>query len=191
LALAGSAVQIRRTLSMSEVLQNIPAVEGVRKVRAGEGEKFEIAGAHLTWKVKALDSAYQFSVCEMTLAPGERVPVHSHTSAESFYVLTGSVDFYRVRDGKEDWVNCDAGDLMILPPNSLHGFQNRGLSVCRLLGISTAAHQTFFDAVVEADRETSFASMPLSEAMGKIAQIALRNHMYFAPIDVSRTRGSI
>jgi quercetin dioxygenase-like cupin family protein len=172
---------------MSEVLQNIPAEEGVRKISHGEGEKFDIAGAHLTWKVKALDSAFQFSVCEMNLAPGEGVPVHSHTSAEAFYVLTGSADFYRISDGKEDWVCCEAGDLMILPPNSLHGFYNRGLSVCRLLGISTAAHQTFFDAVAEADRKTSFASMPPSESMRKIAQIALKNHMYFAPIDVSRT----
>jgi quercetin dioxygenase-like cupin family protein len=176
---------------MSEVLQNIPAVEGVRWVGSGEGEKFDIAGAHLTWKVKAIDSAYQFSVCEMTLAPGEGVPVHSHTSAESFYVLTGSVDFYRISDGKEDWVYCEAGDLMILLPNSLHRFCNRGSSMCRVLGISTAAHQTFFDAVAAADRETSFASMPPSEAMRKIARIALKNHMYFVPVDVSRSDSSI
>jgi hypothetical protein len=69
---------------------------------------------------------------------------------------------------------------MILPPDSLHGFQNRGLSECRLLGISTAAHQAFFDAVADADRETSIALMPPYEAMEKIAQIALKNHMYFA-----------
>jgi mannose-6-phosphate isomerase-like protein (cupin superfamily) len=173
-------------VSQREALQNIPAAEGVRRVGRGEGEKFDIAGAHLTWKVKASESAYQFSVCEVTLAPEEGVPVHCHTSAESFYVLTGSVDFYRTIDGKEDWVHCEAGDLMILPPNALHGFYNGGSSVCRVLGISTPAHQTFFDAVAEADRETSFASMPFSEAMGKIARIALKNQMYFAPIDISR-----
>jgi mannose-6-phosphate isomerase-like protein (cupin superfamily) len=174
---------------MNEVLQNIPATEGVRRVGKGEGEKFDVAGAHLTWKVKAFDSAYQFSVCEMTLAPGEGVPVHSHASAESFYVLTGSIDFYRIHNGKEDWVHCEAGDLMILPPNSLHGFYNRGLSVCCVLGISTAAHQTFFDAVAEADRKASFASMSPSESMRQIAQIALKNHMYFAPINLSQTDG--
>ncbi|WP_213807205.1 cupin domain-containing protein [Granulicella sp. dw_53] len=169
---------------MSDVLQTIPAVEGVRKVSRGEGEKFDIAGAHLTWKVKAEDSAYSFSVNEMTLAPGEGVPVHSHTSAESFYVLSGIADFFRVSGGKEDWVRCEAGDIVILPPNSLHGFYNHGSSDCRVLGISTAVHQTFFDAVADADRTSSFASIPPAEAMGKIAQIARENHMYFAPIDV-------
>jgi quercetin dioxygenase-like cupin family protein len=173
---------------MNDILQAIPAVEGVRKVSRGEGEQFDVAGAHLTWKVKAEDSAYSFSVNEMTLAPGEGVPVHSHTSAESFYVLSGVADFFRVSDGKEDWVRCEAGELMILPPNSLHGFYNRESSDCRVLGISTAVHQTFFDAVADADRTSSFASMPPAEAMGKIAQIASENHMYFAPLDVSQAK---
>jgi quercetin dioxygenase-like cupin family protein len=176
---------------MSGVLQNIPAVEGVRRVSSGEGEKFDIAGVHLTWKVKAPASDYQFSVYEMNLGPGEGVPVHSHPSAESFYVLAGPVEFYHIRDGTGTWVAGECGDLMILPPNSLHGFYNRSSSLCRLLGISTAAHQAFFDAVAEADRKASFASMPPSESMRTIAQIALANHMYFAPIDVSQREGGV
>jgi quercetin dioxygenase-like cupin family protein len=171
---------------VGDVLQTIPTVEGVRKVRRGEGDKFDIAGARLTWKVKAQDSAYSFSINEMTLEPGEGVPVHSHTSAESFYVLSGAADFFHVTGGKEDWTRCETGELMILPPNSLHGFYNHGSLECRLLGISTAVHQTFFDAVGDADRTSSFASMPLGEAMSKIAQIASENHFYFAPIDVSQ-----
>jgi quercetin dioxygenase-like cupin family protein len=173
---------------MNSVLETVQAVEGVRKVRRGEGERFDIADVHLTWKVKAHDSAYSFSVLEATLAPGEGVPVHSHPSAESFYVLSGAVDFFRVTGGKEDWIRCETGELMILPPNSLHGLYNHGSSDCLLLGISTAVHQTFFDAVADADRTSSFASIPRAEAMGKIAQIATENHMFFAPIDVSKAR---
>jgi hypothetical protein len=37
--------------------------------------------------------------------------------------------------------------------------------LCRLLGISTQLHQTFFDAVASADHEETFSSRPLSEAM--------------------------
>jgi quercetin dioxygenase-like cupin family protein len=173
---------------MKTVFETVRAVEGVRKVRRGEGERFDIAGVHLTWKAKAQDSAYSFSVLEATLAPGEGIPVHSHPSAESFYVLSGAADFFRVTGGKEDWIRCEAGELMILPPNSLHGLYNHGSSDCRLLGISTAVHQTFFDAVADADRTSSFASMTPADAMGKIAQIASDNHMYFAPIDVSQTK---
>jgi quercetin dioxygenase-like cupin family protein len=175
-----------KEIFLNNMLQSIPAVEGVRKIGLNEGEKFDIAGAHLVWKVKAEDSAFAFSVNEMKLAPSEGVPVHSHTSAESFYVLEGSADFFRIHDGQEDWVRCETGELMILPPNALHGFYNRGTSLCRVLGISTAVHQTFFDAVADADRIASFAAMPPQEAMGKIGQIALAHHMYFAPVDVRR-----
>ena len=170
---------------MSEIFQSIPAVEGVRKVGREEGEPFNVAGANFVWKVKAADSAYSFSVNEMTLAPGEGVPLHSHTSAECFYVLTGEADFFRLQDGREDWVRAEAGEIMILPPNSLHGFYNRAGSVCRLLGVSTAAHQAFFDAVANVDREISFARMDPSEAMGKIGAIALENDMYFPPVDIN------
>src|SRR3984957_21241724 len=85
---------------MNSVLETVQAVEGVRKVRRGEGERFDIADVHLTWKVKARDSAYSFSVMEATLAPGEGVPVHSHPSAESFYVLSYAVFCLKKNDTK-------------------------------------------------------------------------------------------
>jgi quercetin dioxygenase-like cupin family protein len=135
--------------------------------------------------VKAQDGAYSFSVNEMTLAQGKGVPLHSHTSAKCFYVLTGEAEFFRLRTGKEDWVRAQAGETMILPPNTLHGFFDLSNSVCRLLGISTAVHQTFFDAIAKADRDISFASMAPLDATGKICAIALENHMYFALVDTT------
>ena len=170
---------------MSNTLQNIPAIEGVRKVAPGDGERFDVAGAHLTWKVKSEDSGYAFSVCEQALAPGEGVPLHSHSSPEAFYVLEGKVDFFRILNGKEDWVLCETGSTMILPPNSLHAFYNQSSEPCRMLGVSTQLHQTFFDAVASADHRESFSALPFAEAMVRVAQIGLRHNMYFAPYDVS------
>jgi gentisate 1,2-dioxygenase len=119
------------------------------------------------------------------LHPGEGVPLHSHSSPEVFYVLEGQADFFRVVDGKEDWIRCKTGTTMILPPNSLHAFYNKSSGLCRLLGISTQLHQTFFDAVASADQEEPFSSRPLSEAMERIAQIGLQHNMYFAPHGVN------
>jgi quercetin dioxygenase-like cupin family protein len=92
---------------MSRLFQSIPTTEGVRKLGPGEGQKFEIAGAHLTWKVKGEESGYAFSLCEQTLAPGQGVPLHSHASAEAFYVLAGTADFFRLVNGEEDWIRCE------------------------------------------------------------------------------------
>jgi mannose-6-phosphate isomerase-like protein (cupin superfamily) len=169
--------------------QNIPATEGVRKVGRGEGEKLDIAGAHLTWKAKGHETGYAFSICEQTLAPGEGVPLHSRASAEAFYVLSGATDFFRLVNGNEDWVRCETGELMILPPNSLHAFYNRTSEPCLLLGISTPSHQAFFDAVASADKNRPFASLPFPEAMQLVAQIGAQYDFYFAPIDVSKSIG--
>ena len=169
---------------MNALFQSIPPTEGVRKVAPGEGEKFDIAGAHLTWKVKSEDTGYAFSICEQTLALGEGVPLHSHASAEVFYVLTGATDFFRLVEDEKDWIRCETGSLTILPPNSLHTFYNKTYEPCRVLGISTQLHQAFFDAVVIADKSRPFASLPFPEAIRLIAQIGAQHNMYFAPVDV-------
>jgi quercetin dioxygenase-like cupin family protein len=174
---------------MNTLFQSIPTTEGVRKVGPGQGERFDIAGAHLTWKVKGEDSGYVFSICEQTLAPGEGVPLHCHPSAEAFYVLSGAADFFRLVDGEENWIRCETGGLMILPPNSLHAFYNTSSEPCCLLGISTQLHQAFFDAVATADKNRPFPSLPFPEAMRLVVEIGAQHNMYFAPVDVSKTAG--
>jgi hypothetical protein len=74
---------------------------------------------------------------------------------------------------------------MILPPNSLHALYNRSSEACRVLGISTRLHQSFFDAVATADQEQPFSALPPAEAMARVAQIDLLHSMYFAPYDVN------
>ena len=170
---------------MSTTLQNIPATEGIRKVAPGEGERFDVAGAHLTWKVKGENSGYAFSVCEQSLAPGEGVPLHSHPYAEVFYILEGHIDFFRVVGGEGDWVHCEVGATMILPPNALHAFYNKTSGSCRVLGISTQLHQAFFDAVAKADQETPFSALRASEAMARVAQIGSQHSMSFVLFDVN------
>jgi len=72
----------------------------------------------------------------------------------------------RLQQAREESENtrCKTGTIMVLPPNSPHAFYNKSSELCRLLGISTQLHQTFFDAVASADQEEPFSSRPLSEA---------------------------
>jgi hypothetical protein len=55
---------------MNMLFQSIPTSEGVRKIGLGEGEKFDIAGVHLTWKVKGEDSGYAFSILRANACSG-------------------------------------------------------------------------------------------------------------------------
>src|SRR5260370_41906667 len=92
----------------------------------------------------------------------------------------GELRLQQTREESEN-IRCKAGTIMILPPNSLHAFYNKSSELCRLLGISTQLHQTFFDAVASADQEEPFSSRPFSEAMERIAQIGLQQHIYSPP----------
>jgi quercetin dioxygenase-like cupin family protein len=172
---------------MNTDFSHIPATEGVYegvyKVTKGEGERFDVAGARFTWKVKGDKTAYAFSVYEQTLDPEEGVPPHSHACAEVFYLLEGAVDFLRIMDGKKDWVRCESGETLIVPPNALHAFFNKTSAPSRLLSISTHLHQAFFDEVARIDLAESFSTIPLPEAMGRVAEIASRYHMHFVPPD--------
>jgi hypothetical protein len=102
------------------------------------------------------------------------------------FLFAGAADFFRLVNGKEDWVRCETGGLMILLPNSLHAFYNKTSEPCRLLGISTQLHQAFFDAVASADKNNPFALFAPPEAMRLITQIGGQYNMYFAPVDISK-----
>ena len=147
----------------------IPLGSGLRKIERNEGEKFDVAGARFTWKVKGEDTGYAFSIYEQELELGEGVPLHCHAYGEVFYVLSGYIDFLRVTGAGEEWITCAGGEtIIIIPTNALHAFYNRTDRPARLLSISTQLHQAFFDAVEETDRANPFASMPGKHAMARI-----------------------
>jgi len=157
----------------------IPLGSGLRKIERNEGEKFDVAGARFTWKVKGEDTGYAFSIYEQELELGEGVPLHCHAYGEVFYVLSGYIDFLRVTGAGEEWITCAGGETIIIPTNALHAFYNRTDRPARLLSISTQLHQAFFDAVEETDRANPFASIPGKQAMARIGELARRFDMHF------------
>ena len=58
---------------------------------------------------------------EMDPEPGGADPHFHRTIAESFYVLSGTVQIF---DGR-DWVPSSSGDFVHVPPGGVHGFRNR------------------------------------------------------------------
>jgi mannose-6-phosphate isomerase-like protein (cupin superfamily) len=60
---------------------------------------------------------YRWNMAAEPSGPG---PHFHRTMAESFYVLVGRV---RIYDGT-DWIECEPGDFVHVPPGGLHGFRN-------------------------------------------------------------------
>jgi quercetin dioxygenase-like cupin family protein len=176
---ANSFFQIHHTL-MNNPLQ-IPPSEGVRKVAAGEGEHIDLAGLRFTWKAKCADTGYDFGIYELPLNPGDGVPLHAHPYGEVFYILEGRVDYMRFTEGQLEWVSCERGDTLVIPPNALHGFANRTQSPARVLSTANQLHQAYFD---EAARVVSASDPQPTLDMEELQQaLALgpKYHMFFPP----------
>jgi mannose-6-phosphate isomerase-like protein (cupin superfamily) len=72
---------------------------------------------------------------------------HFHRSiSESFYILSGTI---RIFTGAE-WVECNPGDFVYVPPGGLHGFRNEsGKSASMLLHFAPGApREEYFEGLL-------------------------------------------
>jgi quercetin dioxygenase-like cupin family protein len=71
-----------------------------------------------------------------THAPGEGPNLHRHPYEETFIVLEGSPLFSV--DGEQ--IAGAPGQIVIVPPNAVHGFKNSGDSRLKMVSIHSADH---------------------------------------------------
>jgi len=91
---------------------------------AGAGREFTIGGDRVVIKVSAADSGGVYSLMHWTFSPHQGSDRYGHVHAryeETFYCLTGEIDFYIGRD----CVPMRAGDFVRVPPGVRHGLLNR------------------------------------------------------------------
>ncbi|WMT91462.1 cupin domain-containing protein [Pelagibacterium sp. H642] len=75
--------------------------------------------------------------------PGKRVGLHVHPYTETWIVQEGTVRFFA---GK-DLVEARPGDIMIVEPETPHGFENIGGDVLKMMCVHDSERiiQTFLD----------------------------------------------
>jgi quercetin dioxygenase-like cupin family protein len=162
---------------LNEVLMTEIIMTDLVNIQKGAGKRHDIAGAQWTWKVRGSQTNGGFCFFEMDVQQGRGVPLHVHSYPEAFYILEGELEFHS-GDGGEA-IKCAPGDVVLARPGVEHAFFNRSQDVVRLLSISTAAHEVFFDEVVVADRKRPFASMPPEEMFARVAEIGARTDTRF------------
>jgi quercetin dioxygenase-like cupin family protein len=84
-------------------------------------------------------------VLEQWTDPGAGAPTHRHANAEELIVvIEGSVEFWH----EDDLSGAGAGDSILLPTGSRHGFRNSGEGVLHTMAIFDTSHP-----LVEYDEE--------------------------------------
>jgi quercetin dioxygenase-like cupin family protein len=68
-------------------------------------------------------------------APGEGPEAHTHPYSETFIVLEG-LGRFRCGDG---YVEAEAGDVVVVPPDTAHGFKGLGPGNLRMVTIHASS----------------------------------------------------
>lgn len=106
------------------------------------------AGVVTRMQVSALNGSTQLCLFEQWCDPGLGAPNHRHPVEEVLTVLAGEAEVWV---GEERAV-LTAGQSMIVPPHTAHGFRNRGTATLHVL--ATLAAPTF-EAAYDDRREVS------------------------------------
>jgi quercetin dioxygenase-like cupin family protein len=102
-------------------------------VHSGEGEARWWFGQLAEIKATAADTGGQFTIIEVTCAPGFEAPLHvHHREDEAFWILDGDVTLYV----GEDTIEAAAGDYAFGPRDIPHRY-TVGENGCRMLFICT------------------------------------------------------
>lgn len=141
----------------------------VLKREEGEGEVVNPFDLTMTWKVKAEEAGHAFSVYEMTMEPGNSIPIHVHPFPEFFYVLDGQLDAMGLdADGQLTWTPLHAGACASAPSTAAHGLKNRSSRPATFLSVSTIEHEKSFNdyqALLRTERGRAMSDAQKNEAL--------------------------
>jgi mannose-6-phosphate isomerase-like protein (cupin superfamily) len=113
-----------------------------------EGERVDLGGLGIVWKIEGAEADGRFSVVHHPLAPRAlAAPLHRHTREDEYsYVLTGTLGALL----GDDVVTAEPGTWVFKPRNQWHTFWNAGDTPCEIIEIiSPAGFENFFHELAE------------------------------------------
>ena len=152
------------------------------KEQARKNNRVEILGIELEWKLRRTDTLDRYCALVANLPPGAGVPVHQHPEQEAFFILEGKPEFaVENRDGLV-WRSVNPGEMINIPPDTMHGFKNSSDRIVRALLTCEAGLANFFEeaGIPLADDEAPSSDLS-PEAIHRVVEIAMKHGQRFAP----------
>jgi mannose-6-phosphate isomerase-like protein (cupin superfamily) len=112
-------------------------------IGADEGERVDLGGLGIVWKIEGAEADGRFSVVHHPLAPRAlAAPLHRHSREDEYsYVLTGTLGALL----GEEVVTAEPGTWVFKPRDQWHTFWNAGDTPCEIVEIiSPAGFENFF-----------------------------------------------
>ena len=160
-----------RRANSNDLVMALP-LPAVQKIGKDDGEVVHPFDLTLTWKIKAENTAFAFSLYEMTMEPGAWIPIHIHPFPEFFYVLHGQVDAMGIdARGRLTWTPLHEGECANAPSMAAHGLKNRSSKPAMFLSVSTTEHERSFNdyqALLRTEQGKAMSDVEKNEALMKI-----------------------
>ena len=112
------------------------------------GDRVDLGGLGIVWKIEGAESDKRFSVVHHPLAPRAlAAPLHRHTREDEYsYVLEGTLGALL----GDEVVTAEPGTWVFKPRNQWHTFWNAGDTPCEIIEIiSPAGFENFFRELAE------------------------------------------
>ena len=81
-----------------------------------------VEGTHIQWLASKFDGAPNFAMRKFTMESGGRIGLHDHPWEHEIYILKGTGVAYN----ETQRINIKAGDVIYIPGNEPHGYDNTG-----------------------------------------------------------------
>jgi quercetin dioxygenase-like cupin family protein len=152
------------------MVTSIPADDTSRSLTLSEADNpalphIGVAGGTYTILVTGKDTAGRYCMIDMHIPPGAGPPPHRHDFEESFTVLEGEIE--ATFRGQQKTVR--AGQVINIPANAPHQFQNKSEQAARLLCLCSPAGQEEFFVEVGVPVATRTTPPPEVDAAAQAA----------------------
>lgn len=117
------SIEMNSTTGAHAAQPSIDEKSVLHRVVEGTHQSFDLFGPTVEFLVLPEESQNEFSVLRGVIPPGFSVPMHSHPSAEDFYIISGQTqalkqvpgDYFHVPSGaRHAWRNVSGEPLVVL-----------------------------------------------------------------------------
>ena len=152
------------------MMNSLPADDLQRDLTIANSERqgmphIGLVGDTYTILVTGKDTAGRYCLIDMHIPQGGGPPPHRHDFEESFTVLEGEIE--AVFRGEHKTIR--AGEVIQIPANAPHQFQNKSTQAARLLCLCSPAGQEEFFMEVGVPVETRTTAPPKPDAAAQQA----------------------
>lgn len=144
----------------------------MKREEARAGNRFEVLGIELEWKLQRSDTRDHYCVMGATMPPGTGVPLHQHPQQEAFFILEGEPEFAVETRGLA-WTTIQPGEMVNIPSDAMHGFRNTSdRNVKILLTCEGDLGKFFEEAGTPLADDESTSAHPSLDAIHRVLEIA-------------------